>query len=110
MLATEYAREYGIEGQRDGERDVEFRSRVSGALRDMGRVIEAHEAYQDARHDQSSEVITGLMGAVAQAMQEVNYGSRGERQIGDDIAAGVVVQAPKEDPLTLMMAMMMMSK
>ena len=105
MLATEYADYYKIEAQRDGESDMAFRERVAGVLRDKGHIIEAHEAYQDERYESSDNVMAGVMGAVAQAFQGVDYGSRGNRQIGDDIAAGIITQHPEEklDPMTAMM-------
>jgi len=102
MSATEYAQYYEIEAQHESESDRDFRGRVSGALRDMGHIIEAHEAFQDARHEDSDRVMTGIIGAVAQAMQGVSYGSKGERQIDDDFATGIVSQAPKEDPMILL--------
>ena len=95
MLATEYAKYHGIEAQREGENDTAFRDRVSGALRDAGHLIEAHEAYQDARYEESADVMTGITGALAQALHGVDYGSTGERQIGDDLAAGYVIQNPR---------------
>lgn len=97
MLAKQYAEYYKIEAQREGESDGEFRGRVSGVLRDMGHIIEAHEASQDARYEDSENVMTGIMGAMAQALQGTNYGSKGERQIDDDFAAGVIVNSPKQD-------------
>jgi|SRR3990167_5147979 len=95
VLATEYAKYHGIEAQRKSESDIAFRGRVSGALRDAGHLIEAHEAYQDARYEESANVMTVITGALAQALQGVDYGSTGERQIGDDLAAGYVIQNPR---------------
>ena len=108
MLATEYASYYGIAPQGDDETDAAFRSRVSGILRDRGQIIEAHEAYQDAFYDQSDDVMTGIVGAMAQAMQRTNYGSHGARQIDDDFAVGTVVQNPKPE-VDPMMAMLMVA-
>lgn len=109
MLATDYARYYGIEAQREDESDNTFRHRVAGALRGQGHIIEAHEAQQDAYYDQSDNVMAGILGAVYQEMNGVAYGSTGERLVGDDIAIGHVVSNPKPevDPLMLLMAMMM---
>jgi len=39
--------------------------------------------------------MTVITGALAQALQGVDYGSTGERQIGDDLAAGYVIQNPR---------------
>lgn len=100
-LAREYAGYYGVT-QREGENDDAFRSRVSGELRRQGSIIEAHEAYSGKRWDAEDQGATGPMagifGAVAQAMQGRDYSPNDpERQIGDDIAAGVVARAG-EDP------------
>ena len=53
--------------------------------------------------------MTGIIGAVAQAMQGKHYGSSGVRQIGDDFAVGTLVQnpEPERDPLVAMLAMLM---
>ncbi|MEK7141917.1 MAG: hypothetical protein AAB800_05265, partial [Patescibacteria group bacterium] len=83
--------------QKEGESDPEFRGRVAGILRDQNLIIEAHEAFNNERFDQSDDVMTGIMGAMAQAVQDVDYGSKGERQVDDDFAAGIVVQAPKKE-------------
>jgi len=112
MLATEYAQYYDIEAQREGEHDSAFRSRIAGVLRDQGRLIEAHEAQQDARCDESGMVNTGIMGAIAQAFHGVDYGVSGEQQVGVDIAAGVVMQHPEEKmtPEGALMAMALFGK
>jgi hypothetical protein len=111
MLATKYANIFGIDPQRDGENDSDFRGRVAGILRDKGELIYANEAYYDKRIDYSGgDVMTGVLGAVAQAMQGVDYGEKGERQLGVDFAAGVVSQAPKEDPMALLLAIMLSGK
>lgn len=89
MLATEYAKYYGVEEQRKDEPDIAFRGRVSTALRNMGHVIEAHEAYWDERYEDSDSVMTGLFGAVAQALQGTQY--RGDL-VSNDIAAGTLVR------------------
>lgn len=106
MLATEYAEYYNIEGQREGESDHAFKGRVAGKLRDMGKIIEAHEAQHDERYENSEKVMTGVIGAMAQTLQGVDYGSSGERQIGDDIAAGTIAQDLESD-LTPEMALLM---
>jgi hypothetical protein len=52
MLATEYAKYYDIEPQGGDESDNGFMSRVASKLRDMGHIIEAHEAQQNKRYDE----------------------------------------------------------
>ena len=107
MLATDYAKYYGIPAQGQNETDLAFRSRVAGALRDMGHLVEAHEAQQDQRYEDSDEVMTGITGAIAQALQGRDYGRRGEQLIGDDIAAGYVAKSPPDDGMGALLAMMM---
>ncbi len=114
MLATEYAKWYEIEPQKEGESDSAFRDRVSGALRDAGRIIEAHEVAQDKRYDagDGDMVRTGIMGAMAMALQEKSYGRTGSTLVDDEIAAGVVANAkPKNsDPMMALLAMMLFDK
>jgi hypothetical protein len=105
MLATEYARHYDIEPQREGESDTQFRQRVAGELRDKGELVLAHEAQRNERIEQSEDVMTGVLGAVAQALQDVDYNVNGERQVGCDIAAGELVRHPKPK-MTPKMAML----
>lgn len=86
---------FGVEKQRDGEPDGAYRSRVAGELRAKGHIIEAHEAQSNALYDDpNGGAITGIMGAVAQAMDGRNYSGD---KIGNDIAAGIVSQAPKRN-------------
>ena len=89
MLATEYAEYYEIEPQREGESDRDFRGRVATALRQAGHLVEAHEAYQNERHETSNDVMTGLFGAVAQALSGTHYWGD---PIGNDLAAGGLVR------------------
>ena len=113
MLATEYAQWHGIEKQGENESDTAFQSRVSGALRDAGNIIEAHEVAQNKRFDAegSDMVRSGIMGAVAMAISNTNYGRSGSSLVGDEIAAGVVAGAKKrDDSAMLMLAMLMMSR
>ncbi|MDP1722517.1 MAG: hypothetical protein Q8L37_04890 [Candidatus Gottesmanbacteria bacterium] len=105
--ATEYARIYNIEPQKEEEADADFRGRVSGVLRDRNLIIEAHEAFNNERFDQSDDVMTGIMGAMAQKLQNADYGSEGERQVDDDFAAGIVVQAPKKDASMALLSLML---
>ena len=108
-LATEYAGYYTIAPQGDNESNLSFRERVAGGLRDQGELILAHEAYQNARWDESADVVTGITGALAQVMRGKNYGSKGNRQIGDDLAVGYLVENPKpdNDPMMAMLAMLL---
>ena len=99
-LANEYAGYLGLT-QNEGEGDDAFKSRVTGELRAQGQIIEAHEAYSGRRYDDPDQgptgPMTGIFGAVAQAMQGREYSPHDpERQIGDDIAAGVVSRAGKD--------------
>lgn len=96
-LATEYAQVYKIEAQKEDESDVAFRGRVAGILRDAGKIIEAHEALNNELFDQSDDVMAGLLGAAAQALQGKDYGVKGEDQVGIDFAAGVISQKPKNE-------------
>jgi hypothetical protein len=109
MLATDYAQRYGIPAQGPDEDDIEFKGRVSGVLRDAGNFIEAHEVHADQFFDQSDDVMTGIMGAVAQVWSGKTYGKSGYTQVGDDIAVGTIVQHPKPevDPMMALMAVMM---
>lgn len=89
---------YKLAPQGDTEDDYNFRHRIAGELRDMGKIIEAHEAQQDARWDDESkgeDVQAGIMGAMAQALQGVDYHVHGEQQVGCDIAAGMYVKHAK---------------
>ncbi len=104
MLATEYAKHYNIKAQQEEESNMTFRNRVAAALREMGRIIEAHEAYQDERYKTSDSVMPGVTGTIAQALQGRSYSGD---QIGNDIFAGTIVQTPDsvsaETALLLMM-------
>jgi hypothetical protein len=111
-ITTQRAKEFGLNPQAEGESDMAFRNRVSGRLRDMGHLIEAHEAYSDRLYDDpEGDAMTGVIGAIAQAMQGRDYGKRGSDQIGVDIAAGLHTQHaersnPSANALMLMMAML----
>ena len=101
---------YKLPPQGADESDYNFRHRVAGQLRDMGKLIEAHEAQQDARWDDDSkggDVQAGIMGAVAQALQGVDYHVRGEQQVGCDIAAGMYLKHKKPDPSPEAMMLML---
>ena len=89
MLATKYAQYYKIEAQQKDESDMDFRQRVSVTLREKGHIIEAHEAYQDKFCEDSDNVVTGIFGAIAQALSGTRYGGD---PVGNDIAAGTLVR------------------
>lgn len=113
MLATEYAKYYKIAPQGESETDAAFTSRVSGALRDAGHIIEAHEVAQNKLYDADGgdNVIAEIAGAVAMALQGKSYGSTGGNRIGDEIAAGVVATSPKrETDLTSLLLAIMLSE
>ena len=86
---------------------MKFRNRVANAIRAQGHIIEAHEAQSNALYDDpDGDAMTGIFGAVAQAMQGTHY--RGD-PIGNDIAAGVVASKKKDsmsDALVVLLAMM----
>lgn len=107
-VAGIHAETFELQLQKKGESDEAFRSRVSSTLRDMGHVIEAHEAYQDDWFDQNSDVQTALLGYTAQAMQNRDYGLTDGEQVGMDIAAGEIAKAPKHDDDGLLIAFAML--
>lgn len=95
--ARMYGEYYEIE-RNETESDSDYRSRVAGELRSRGKIIEAHEVYSGRRWDDpeqgSAGPLAGITGAIAQSMQSREYSPHDpERQIGDDIAAGIVVNA-----------------
>ena len=101
---------YGLQPQGADESDSNFRHRIAGNLRDMGHIIEAHEAQQDARWDDESrggDVTAGIMGAMAQALHGRDYHVRGEQQVGCDYAAGMYIRHKKPDPSPEAMMMML---
>ena len=97
---NELAKDYGIYykiTRMDSESDYDYRSRVAGILREKGKIIEAHEAFSGRRYDDPNQgpsgPMSGIMGAMAKALHKVEYHPGDpERQIGDDIAAGVVTR------------------
>jgi hypothetical protein len=103
-LATSHARDFHLPPQSNGESDVNFINRVADTLRSQGHIIEAHEARTGKFYDDNNEdAMTGIMGAVAQAMQGTRYGGN---QVGNDIAAGTVAKSPKNE-MTAEMALLM---
>ncbi len=112
-VTKQHAEYYKLPPQREDESAYDFRHRIAGDLRDMGKLIEAHEAQQDARFndaDRGGDVIQGIMGAMAQTLQGVDYRASGSMQVGCDIAAGGIMKYGKPSmsggEAMLMMAMM----
>lgn len=107
MITKQRAQEFGIEAQREGESDYDFRDRVANELRAMGHPIEAHEAFSNCLYDDpGSDAMTGIIGFVAQAIQGTSYSGN---QIANDIVSGVVAQKPQDqlaDALIMMLALM----
>jgi len=99
-ITAQRASEYNIEPQGEKESDAVFRDRVSGRLRDMGRIIEAHEAQTNMLHnDPSGDPMVGIMGALAQKLQDRDYHVRGSSQVDCDISAGHFVRNPRRGSL-----------
>lgn len=75
---------------------------VAGALRARGHLVEAHEVIAGRRYDDpdgSGSVLAGITGAIAvESGLAPRWGSDSERQVGDDIAIGVLLGAPL-DPM-----------
>lgn len=107
-IATEYAKIFKIEAKKDEESEADFRGRVAGILRNQNHLIEAHEALNNERYEESNDVMTGIMGAAAMALQGKDYGSEGEHLIDDEFAAGTIVQAPKKDEEALLLLALLM--
>jgi hypothetical protein len=102
--ASMLAEYYGYEAQRDTETGHAFALRVAENLRRDGHMIEAHELTQGCRWDDQGHgdaVMNGIVGAIANAMHRP-----GSCSIGEDIAAGVVVQNPEPKPSLAAMLMM----
>jgi hypothetical protein len=100
-ITAQRASEYGIALQAQDESDHAFRRRVSGVLRDSNHLIEAHEAatnrlYNDGGENSMEDPMTGIIGAIAQAMQGKNYNVSGADQVACDYAAGHIVKNPRK--------------
>lgn len=95
-ITAQRARDFKLMPQGKNENDYNFRDRIAGELREMGHLIEAHEALQNRLYDDpeaGTSVVDGVMGAMAQTMSGVNYRARdGEQQCGFDMAAGALVR------------------
>jgi len=82
--------------QGEAESDSAYRSRIAGVLRKNGQFIEAHEVISGRRFDDPEQgelgPMVGIIGAIAQEYngRRLSPGDP-ERQIGDDIAYGVIV-------------------
>lgn len=109
-ITAQRAREFGIPGQGADEADDAFKMRVSGALRQMDHPIEAHEAFQDALYDDPSHpmTLTGILGYTARTMQGHPESGDHQREVGHDIAAGVVAQTDDRDDLGYLALMMIL--
>ena len=111
MLATEYAKYYKIKPQCDGESDEDFRLRVSNALRDMGKIIEAKEAYLNRRYEDSESVLDSVAGEIGRAMGMIPQYSRPgtHEDEGDKLAAGAIARNRRDepDPMALLLAALM---
>ena len=93
-----YADNLGLQRGKD-ESGVAFRSRVAGELRKRNRIIEAHEVVLGRRWDapdqKAIKPIVGIAGAIAQELNGKHFSPNdSERQVGDDIAAGVLAITP----------------
>jgi len=100
-ITAERARWFKLQPQAEDETNADFRSRVAGKLRDMGHVIESHEAqcnrlYNDASGGESNNPMVGIMGAMASQMAGRDYHQSGASRVDDDIAAGTVVRSSDE--------------
>lgn len=105
-ITAQRANEFGLEPQGEKESDTAFRERISGKLRDMGQLVEAHEAHANALYDDpEGGAMTGIMGAVSQALQRTNYGSSGSGAVGIDIAAGTVASKPSDPAADAMLVL-----
>ncbi|MEK6873571.1 MAG: hypothetical protein AABW91_01905 [Nanoarchaeota archaeon] len=95
-LALEYGLHYKIP-KLERESDDDYRVRLSGELRTRGDMIESHEVFSGRRYDDPEQgsmgLIAGIFGAMAQELSGKKFSSHDpERQIGDDLALGVVIR------------------
>lgn len=103
-ITNQRANEFGIELQKEGESNAAYRDRVANAIRAQGHIIEAHEAQTNALYDNpNSGAMTGIMGAMAQALEGRSYGGN---QVGNDIAAGVIAQSGRDTRSTGLAALL----
>jgi hypothetical protein len=95
-LAIEYGKHFNIKRDKK-ESDYDYRSKVAGELRKQGHLVEAHEAFSGRRYDDPDQgtlgPMTGILGAAAKAAQGIEFSPNDyERQIGDDLGAGIIVK------------------
>lgn len=112
-IAQQYASHYNLEPKGDQESNARFRERVADHVRKQGLYVDAHEVLNNCYHDEKREgedanpVVTGVTGVCALGLN----GTLGRRAttVGDDIAAGVVVQNhdPDRDEALILWAMML---
>ena len=104
-MAKRYAEYLDLPQQEENESDYDFRARISGVLREQGKLIESHEVFHNSRYDdpdKSDIVQTGIMGALDFIMQGQGFQRNplhpedGHAQIGDDIMLGLLKHPPKE--------------
>jgi hypothetical protein len=103
-----HAYDFGLPLRQEGENAKAFRARISGALREKGHMIEAHEAWTGKYFDQGDTSI-GILGSVAMKMKGVDFGTDDGTLVGDEIAAGHLANAPKRrnDDTLLLFALFM---
>ncbi len=93
------------------ESDLSFRRRIAGELRDLGHIIEAHEAMQNERYDsdnaRGADVMAGIAGAMVQALRKVDYHVTGANQADCDLVAGLYIKHKEPDPSPESILMMM---
>lgn len=111
-VTKSHAADFGLPPQEPNESDSNFRHRIAGALRDKGCIVEAHEAQNNCRFDDpegGAAVTSGLRGAMAMAMANTTYGQHGPSLVGCEMAAGIVVSAPKKPDVSADMLMLLMA-
>ncbi len=108
-FTAELAKYHKIDPQGSDESESAFKHRVSGALREMGHLIEAHEAFHNQRYDEEGggalNPMVGLLGAAALASAGRDFGGSGTSRIGDEMMAGVIAKEPRrsDDSAAMMM-------
>jgi hypothetical protein len=96
-IAYEQAEYLGLK-KGDEESDEQFKTRVAGVLRRNGFFIEAHEVRSgrrcdDPQQDDLTGPMAGIIGAMAQIVRGREYSPNDpERQVGDDIVMGGLIQ------------------
>ena len=85
-----YAKKFGAIRASD-EAEDSFRLRVAALCRQSGLLIEATEMEFNERYERSETVQTAIVGNLARKLQ----GIEDRNSVGDDLAAGFLVQNPK---------------